>query len=94
MTLCVRGAYDCDMPSSNKVWSGYLLSLGYKRYLLPESCPDCYTVKDFCADHKQGSYLLSIGNHVVTVISGNYYDAWDSGNETPVNVYTMENLYE
>lgn len=94
MTLCVRGAYDCDMPSSNKVWSGYLLSLGYKRYLLPESCPDCYTVKDFCADHKHGSYLLSIGNHVVTVISGNYYDAWDSGNEIVVNVYTMENLYE
>lgn len=82
------------MPSSNKVWSTYLKEMGYKRFVLPETCPNCYTVKDFCRDHKQGSYLLSIGDHVVTAIDGNYYDAWDSGNEVPIGVFTKVNIFE
>jgi hypothetical protein len=28
------------------------------------------------------------GNHVVTVINGNYYDAWDSGGEVPIAYWT------
>lgn len=79
-----------DMPSSNAVWGAYLKRNGYKRHTLPDTCPDCYTVKDFCRDYPTGKYLLATGTHVVTVVDGDYYDTWDSGNETPLYYYEKE----
>lgn len=79
-----------DMPSSNSVWGAYLKKNGYKRHTLPDTCPDCYTVKDFCRDYPTGKYLLATGTHVVTVVDGDYYDTWDSGNETPLYYYEKE----
>lgn len=85
--LCYAGALAGDMPSSNAVWSGYLRGIGYYKYSLPDTCPDCYTVKDFCRDYPTGIFLVSIGDHVVTVVDGDYYDAWDSGNEIPISYF-------
>lgn len=73
-----------DMSSSNRVWESYLYKQGYRREIIPNSCPNCYTVKDFCEDHKRGKFLLALDKHVVAVIDGNYYDTWDSGNEIPL----------
>ena len=76
-----------DMPSSNSVWSEYLYSKGFTRRIIPDSCPACYTVRQFCTDHRNGAYLLATGSHVIAVIDGNYYDTWDSGDEIPVYYY-------
>lgn len=73
-----------DMPSSNYVWAAYLKKLGYKRSIIPDTCPDCYTVRNFIQDHPYGNYILGTGTHVIAVIGDNYYDAWDSGNEVPI----------
>ena len=73
-----------DMLASNAVWSAYLIGQGFTRHLIPNTCPDCYTVKDFADDHKQGVYVLGTGSHAVAVIDGNYYDSWDSGDEIPI----------
>lgn len=82
--LCLKG-YDLkDMPASNAVWSAYLLGRGFKRYSLGNSCPDCYTVKDFAGDHADGVYVLGTGTHAVAIIDGDYYDSWDSGDEIPM----------
>ena len=78
------------MPSSNSVWSNYLINDGYKRYAIPNTCPNCYTVRDFCEDHPYGTYLLATGTHVVTCIDGDWLDTWDSGDETPVYYFTKE----
>ena len=85
-----QGYYMRDMPSSNSVWGAYLKRNGYKRHTLPDTCPDCYTVADFCRDYPTGKYLLATGSHVVTVVDGDYYDTWDSGNETPLYYYKKE----
>jgi len=56
-----------DMPSSNYVWGSYLRSKGYKRNNLPDACPDCYTVDDFCMDHPTGEFIVATGTHVAAI---------------------------
>lgn len=73
-----------DMPTANHVWGAYLRSKGWKRQVIPNDCPDCYTVADFCNDHKAGIYILALNRHVVCVIDGDYFDTWDSGEEIPL----------
>lgn len=89
--LCLKGYEMKDMPNSNSVWGAYLRSNGYYRELIPNTCPDCYRVRDFCYDHPQGSYLLATGAHVIAVIDGDYYDTWDSGDEIPIYYWRKEN---
>lgn len=84
IVLTIQGLMDCDILSSNEVWGNFLKRKGFKRYIIPDTCPKCYTVIDFCRDHPYGEYILATGNHVVAVIDGNYYDAWDSGHEVPI----------
>ena len=88
--VAVQGYVSYDMPSSNAVWAEYLRRRGFRRYVIPDTCPDCYTVKDFCFDNPRGAFLLATGSHVVTVIDGDYFDAWDSGSEVPIYFWTKE----
>lgn len=90
MGVIAQGYKMFDMPSSNSVWGAYLKDSGYKRHTLPDTCPDCYTVAEFCRDYPSGRYLLGTGSHVVTVIDGDYYDTWDSGDETPIYYWSKE----
>lgn len=73
-----------DMLMSDRLWLSYLRSLGFRPREIPDTCPWCYTVRDFCMDHPFGRYLLATEGHVVAVVNGNYYDIWDSGNEIPL----------
>jgi len=73
-----------DMENSNDVIGQFLKERGYIRYSIPNTCPACYTVRDFANDHPEGIYVLGTGSHVVAVINGDYYDSWDSGDEVPV----------
>ena len=82
--MALQGFMLCDMPSANHVWGAYLRSKGFERHIIPDTCPDCYSVKDFCKDHPEGRFLLALSGHVVCVIDGNYFDTWDSGNEIPL----------
>lgn len=77
-----------DMSNSNRVWGQYVRRLGFEKFSLPNTCPDCYTVKQFCDDYPRGTFLLATGNHVVAVVNGDYYDTWDSGDEIPVYFWT------
>lgn len=70
-----------EMPSSNYIWEMFLLVNGFRKMLLPTECPDCTTVSKFSEMFDLGEYVACTGSHVVAVIDGNYYDAWDSGNE-------------
>ena len=51
LRLCIQGYLDGDMPSANACWGRYLRSIGYQRYIAPDTCPDCYTVGQFAEDH-------------------------------------------
>lgn len=73
-----------DMPSSDSVWGATLRQHGFRREAIKNTCPDCYTVRDFVKDFPRGVYVLGFGGHVATVIDGDLYDSWDSSNEVPV----------
>lgn len=86
--LSLYGFSMSDMPSSNSVWDAMLSDHGFDRHVVSGQCADgCYTVRHFCEDHPHGVYVLGIGNHVVTAINGDYYDTWDSGDESPIYFY-------
>lgn len=90
LDICHEGLLMYDMPSSNAVWSSYLIRNNYLRKVIPNVCPECYTVKDFCIDHPYGMFLLATGTHVVAVSNGNYYDTWDCGDEVPIYYFKKE----
>lgn len=82
--VTVEGIRLHDMPSANRVWGAYLRTKGFTRRPLETICSDCYTVEDFAKAHPQGTYILALSGHVVCVIDGDWYDTWDSGQETPL----------
>ena len=90
INVCMQGFMLRDMPSANHVWGAYLRSKGFTEYLLPDTCPDCYTVRDFCADYPKGIYLLATGTHVIAVENGQYFDSWDSGSEVITSYWKRE----
>ena len=88
--LCRVGEIQADLPNSNAVWGMYLRDKGAKQFLLPESCPSCITVRAFCERYPDGVYVIGTGTHAVAVIGGDWYDAWDSGGETPTYFWRVK----
>ena len=85
--ICVNGFLMGDMPSSDSVWGAVLRENGFYRKAIPNTCPDCYTLEDFCRDNPRGVFVLGFGGHVATVVDGRIYDSWDSSKEIPVYVW-------
>lgn len=79
-----------DMPNTNSVWGKYLKLNGFSRHTIPNTCPDCYTIRDFADDHPTGIYVVATGSHAVAVVNGNYYDTSDSGMEVPTYYWRKE----
>lgn len=78
------------MPHSNAAWGSVLRQHGFTRSIISNSCPDCYTIKDFCREYPLGVYVVGTGSHVVTVIDGDIYDTWDSSNEIPQYFWRLD----
>ena len=87
--LMLEGYAMKDIPTANYLWGDYLRKWGYTRHVIPNTCPKCYTVKDFAKDHQEGRFVLATGTHAVASVDGNYIDSWDSGNEVPVYFWQM-----
>ena len=88
--LAVKGLETYDLPNANNVWGALLREHGFVREIIPNTCPDCYTVEDFCRDNPVGTYVLGTGTHAIAVIDGSYFDTWQSGEQTPIYVYRKE----
>lgn len=90
LKVCLQGYKIYDMPSSNSVWEQVLFDNGFNTALLPNTCPRCYTVRQFCEDFPSGKYLVATGTHVIAVVDGDYYDTSDTGNEVITYFYYKE----
>jgi hypothetical protein len=85
--VCTGGLIEKTMPDQKAAITTLMQMLGFERHDLPNTCPKCYTIRQFTIDYPRGRYLVATGSHVVAVINGNYYDAFDSGNEVPLNYW-------
>lgn len=82
--LALMGFTMGDMPSSNSVIGAVLKQYGFRRQVIPNTCPDCYSIAQFADDHPTGTYVVGTGNHIVVVENGAIWDSWNSGAEVPV----------
>lgn len=82
--LSLNGFLMGDMPNSDIVWGSVLRNEGFIREIIPNTCPECYTVRDFCADHPSGVFVVKSENHVATVLNGKVYDSWNSEMKVPI----------
>ena len=73
-----------DVMHSNAVIGSVLRQHGFYRAVIPNTCPDCYTIADFCRDYPKGDYVVGTGTHVVAVIDGNIIDTFNSKDLIPL----------
>ncbi len=99
--IAAKGFEMAEMPSWNRVWWEYLKEEGFTRHQIPDKCPDCYSVEDFCREHPYGDYILFIpytshegSGHAVAIHDGFYIDTWDSGQEVPMCYWERKNRYD
>lgn len=85
--LSTNGFLMGEMPSSDLVWGSVLRQQGFVKEILPNTCPECYTVKDFCNDHPKGIYVVKSNGHTAAVVDGDLYDSWDSSMNVPIYIW-------
>lgn len=88
--IAINGFLMGDVISSNAVWGSVLRQNGFVREIIPNTCPDCYTLADFARDHPVGTFVVAMPSHVATVVSGNVFDSWDSTGLTPLYFWRKE----
>lgn len=87
IALTINGLQMGDLPNSDAVSGALLRQHGFYRKAIPDTCPMCYTVEDFCEEHRHGTYVLYCGGHVVTCQDGDWFDSWNSAKEVPQYVW-------
>ena len=94
IALVINGLQMGDVMTGNSVIGATLRQHGFKKFNIPNTCPDCYTIEDFAEDHPSGVYVAGTGSHVVAIKDGSYFDAWDSGKETVAYAWYREESEE
>lgn len=71
----------CDTsfsPSSTDNFGEYLVRNGFKKMPMPKhSNGTKYTTKEFCREHKTGTFVCNIAHHTFCVKNGKVHDTWD-----------------
>lgn len=75
---------------ADEVWGSVLRQHGFRREIIPNTCPDCYTVADFCRDNPEGVFVVKSENHVAAVVDGILYDSYDSSQNVPIYYWEGE----
>ena len=88
--IAVNGFLMGDVISSNAVWGSVLRQNGFRREIVPNTCPDCYTLAEFARDNPKGTFVVALPSHVTTVVDGIIYDSWDSSGLTPLYYWRKE----
>ena len=88
--LSLNGFLMGNVPSADEVWSSVLRQHGFSRLTIPNDCPDCISVREFCEKYPMGTYVVKSENHVATVKDGTLFDSYDSSDKTVLYYWTKE----
>lgn len=83
-------AENFSVTCDDNIWGRYLYQYGFAPFVLPDYCPRCTTIREFCNWFPTGTYIIGTGSHAVAVINGNYYDNWDSGDQIPTFFWRIQ----
>lgn len=72
---------------NNAAWGSVLREHGFRKEIIPDTCPDCYSAADFCEDNPIGTFILGFTGHTACVKNGFLMDSWDSSDEIPTFVW-------
>ena len=81
-----------DVISSDYVWGSVLRQYGFRRYTVPDYCPECFSVEDLCREYPYGVFVVKSEGHVATVVDGILYDSWPSQHKTVLYFWTREEI--
>lgn len=79
------------LHNNQVVYTEYLKSKGFKYTgISNKKGTKRPTVKSFAKEHKTGVYFVTVANHVVAVVDGQYFDTWDCGEKSMYGYWTRE----
>jgi len=88
--LSVIGRKYFTVQNSPDAYSKYLKN--YQtidvKYFNKEGIKKRYLVSDIC--NWKGTYVISIANHLTTVVDGDIYDLWDCGNRSAYKIWKIK----
>lgn len=90
LELTIEAYIQKDRIDANYVWGNYLLNNGFVKRQLPNTCPNCYTVREFARDNRWGIFVVGDGTHAIAVVDGCYIDTYDCGDRTVLFYYEKE----
>lgn len=88
--LSLNGYSMGNLPNADEVIGALMRTNGFYKKSIPNTCPDCYSIKEFADDNREGTFLLGTGGHVVALYNGDIYDTWDSSDLVPLYVWYKE----
>lgn len=76
------------MPNSDEAWKEYVKRNGFIHHKISNKKGSKRpTVASFAKEHKEGTFVLNVANHIVTVKDGYYFDTWDCGHKSLYGFY-------
>lgn len=79
-----------ESPDSIAVFDKLMKDNDYRKCVITNDKGDCYTIKDFCNEHKHGHFAVFYNGGIVPIIDGHYYAPFDCGNEIAIIFWLKE----
>jgi hypothetical protein len=80
-----------DVPNSKPVYKQYLTEQGYPMQKQPKKSDNTkYTVEEFAKKYNQGTYIISLANHLTVIIDGKIYDTWNCSSKSVGNYWEVK----
>ena len=88
--LCAEGLIYSDVPTSSYVMGMLLRKYGFIQENVGSICPQCISVSQFSEEYPDGKYVLVCKDRIIPCINGDYFDYYDSGEETVLYYFEKE----
>ena len=81
-----------DVPNAKRVYNKYLEQLGYPMQKQPRKTNNKkYTAEEFAKKFDEGTYVISLANHLSVVVDGKIYDTWNCSDRSVGNYWEVNN---